>query len=51
VLRTEREREEALRHEQQVHEAYARFRQEQPPELTAQEREVVVRLAEDVPAL
>jgi DNA invertase Pin-like site-specific DNA recombinase/uncharacterized protein YndB with AHSA1/START domain/DNA-binding transcriptional MerR regulator len=47
----ERQWEEALRHEQQSQEAYTRFRQEQPPELTAQEREVVLRLAEDVPGL
>jgi len=47
----ERQWEEALRHEQQIQEAYARFRQAQPPALTAQEREVVARLAEDVPGL
>jgi DNA-binding transcriptional MerR regulator len=47
----ERQWEEALRHEQQLQEAYTRFRQEQPPELTAQEREVVRRLAADVPGL
>jgi hypothetical protein len=47
----ERQWEEALRHEQQIQEAYARFRQAQPPELTAQERAVVLRLAEDVPGL
>jgi len=45
----ERQWEEARRHEQQIQEAYARFRQAQPPALTAQEREVVARLAEDVP--
>jgi hypothetical protein len=52
VARTlERQWEEALRHEQQLHEAYARFRRERPLELTSPEREAIRRLAQDVPAL
>src|SRR5256886_6689446 len=43
--------EEALRHEQQLHEEYARFRRERPLELTAPEREALLGLAQDVPAL
>ena len=39
----ERQWEEALRHEQREHEAYARFRREQPAELTAQERDAIRR--------
>lgn len=47
----ERQWEEALRHEQQLQEEYARFRRERPLELTAPEREAILRLAQDVPAL
>jgi hypothetical protein len=47
----ERRWEEALGHEQQLHEEYARFRRERPPELTSREREAILRLAHDVPAL
>jgi DNA invertase Pin-like site-specific DNA recombinase len=47
----ERRWEEALGHEQHLHEEYARFRHERPPELTAREREAIRRLAHDVPAL
>ena len=47
----ERQWEEALRHEQQWQEEYARFRRERPRELTSPEREAIVRLAQDVPAV
>ena len=47
----ERRWEEALGHEQPLHEEYARFRRERPPELTAREQEAILRLAHDVPAL
>jgi DNA invertase Pin-like site-specific DNA recombinase len=47
----ERQWEEALRHEQHEHEAYARFRREQPAEFTAQEREAIRRLAQDIPGV
>jgi DNA invertase Pin-like site-specific DNA recombinase len=47
----ERQWEEALRHEQQLQEEYARFRRERPLELTAPEREALLRLAQDVPAV
>lgn len=47
----ERRWEEALGHEQHLQEEYARFRRERPPELTAREREAILRLAQDVPAL
>src|SRR5215831_14368801 len=47
----ERQWEEALRHEQQLQEEYARFRRERPRELTSPEREAIVRLAQDVPAV
>jgi DNA invertase Pin-like site-specific DNA recombinase len=47
----ERQWEEALRHEQHEHEAYARFRREQPAECTAQEREAIRRLAHDIPGV
>ena len=46
----ERQWEEAL-HEQQLQEEYARFRRERPLELTAPEREAILRLAQDVPAV
>ena len=47
----ERQWEEALRHEQLEHEAYARFRREQPAELTVSERDAIRRLAQDMPGL
>jgi hypothetical protein len=47
----ERQWEEALRHEQLLQEEYARFRRERPLELTAPEREAILRLAQDVPAV
>jgi DNA invertase Pin-like site-specific DNA recombinase len=47
----ERQWEQALRQEQQLQEAYRRFRQAQPPELTAQEREAIQRVAADVPSV
>jgi hypothetical protein len=47
----ERRWEEALGHEQHLHEEYARFRRERPLELTAREQEAILRLAHDVPAL
>ena len=47
----ERRWEEALGHEQRLHEEYARCRRERPPELTAREQEAILRLAHDVPAL
>jgi len=47
----ERQWEEALRHEQLEQEAYARFRREQPAELTASERDAIRRLAQDMPGL
>ena len=47
----ERQWEEALRHEQLEQEAYARFRLEQPRDLTPGEREAIRRLAHDVPSL
>jgi len=43
--------EEALGHEQHLQEEYARFRRECPPALTSYEREAILRLAHDVPAL
>jgi len=43
--------EEALRHELLLQEEYARFRRERPLELTSPEREAILRLARDVPAL
>lgn len=53
LVARERERrgEEALRQEQQVQEDQARFQREPPPALTPHEREMVRRLAQDVPAL
>ena len=47
----ERQWEETLRHEQQLQEEYARFRRERPLELTAPEREAILRWAQDVPAV
>jgi DNA invertase Pin-like site-specific DNA recombinase len=47
----ERRWEEALGQEQSLHEEYARFRRERPPELPSREREAILRLAQDVPAL
>jgi DNA invertase Pin-like site-specific DNA recombinase len=47
----ERQWEEALRHEQLEQEAYARFRREQPAELTSSERDAIRRLAHDMPGL
>lgn len=47
----ERQWEEALRQEQLEQEAYARFRREQPTELTNQERDAIRRLAQDMPSL
>ena len=47
----ERQWEEALRHEQQEQEAYARFRREQSAELTPSERDAIRRLAQDLPGL
>jgi hypothetical protein len=47
----ERQWEEALRHEQSEQEAYARFRREQPAELTSRERDAILRLAHDMPGL
>src|SRR6266852_1098330 len=47
----ERHWEEALGDEQHLQEEYARFRRERPPELTSREREAILRLAHDVPAL
>ena len=47
----ERQWEEALRHEQQEQEAYARFCREQPAELTSHERDAIRRLAHDMPGL
>jgi DNA invertase Pin-like site-specific DNA recombinase len=47
----ERQWEEALRHEQLEQEAYARFRREQPSELTPGERDAIRRLAHDLPSL
>ena len=47
----ERQWEEALRHEQHEQEAYARFRREQPAEFTAQEREAIRHLAQDIPGV
>ena len=43
--------EKALRHEQHEHEAYARFRQERPAELTPRQRDAIRRLSHDVPGL
>jgi hypothetical protein len=43
--------EQALRHEQQEHEAYARFRQERPAELTPRHRDAIRRFSHDVPGL
>ena len=43
--------EKALRHEQQEQEAYARFRQERPAELTPRHRDAIRRLSHDVPGL
>jgi Recombinase zinc beta ribbon domain len=47
----ERRWEEALGHEQHLQEESARFQRERPPELTAREREAILRVAQDVPAL
>jgi len=47
----ERRWDEALRHRQQLEEAYDRFRREQPPELTASQRKAILRLSQDVPPL
>ena len=47
----ERQWEEALRHEQHEQEAYARFRLEQPVELTPGERDAIRHLAQDLPGL
>jgi hypothetical protein len=47
----ERRWEAALGQQRQVEEAYDRFCQEQPAELTAAQREAILRLAEDVPHL
>ena len=47
----ERRWEEALGDAQHLQEEYARFRRERPPELTSREREAILRLARDVPAL
>jgi hypothetical protein len=47
----ERRWEAALGEQRRVEEAYDRFCQEQPAELTAAQREAIVRLAEDVPRL
>jgi DNA invertase Pin-like site-specific DNA recombinase len=47
----ERQWEEALRHEQHEQETYARFRREQPAACTAQEREAIRRLAQDIPGV
>ncbi len=47
----ERRWEAALGEQRQVEEAYDRFCQEQPAELTATQREAILRLAEDVPHL
>jgi hypothetical protein len=47
----ERRWEEALSHEQHLQEEYARCRRERPPELTSREREAILHLAHDVPAL
>ena len=43
--------ERALRHAQHEHEAYARFRQERPAELTPRQRDAIRRLAHDVSGL
>ena len=43
--------EKALRHEQHEQEAYARFRQERPAELTPRQRDAIRRLSHDVPGL
>jgi hypothetical protein len=43
--------EEALREQRELEEAYDRFLREQPPELTAAERESIRALASDIPAL
>jgi hypothetical protein len=40
--------EKALRHEQHEQEAYARFRQERPAELTPRQRDAIRRLSHDV---
>jgi len=45
----ERRWEEALHQEQQLEEAYARFRREQPAEPTAAERKAILQLSQDVP--
>ena len=47
----ERQWEEALSHEQQEQEAYARFCRDQPTELTSPERDAIRRLAQDLPGL
>ena len=47
----ERRWEEALGHEQHLQEEYARFRRACPPALTSREREAILRLAHDIPAL
>jgi DNA invertase Pin-like site-specific DNA recombinase len=43
--------EEALREQRELEEAYDRFLREQPPELTTAERESILSLASDIPAL
>src|SRR5215467_11065927 len=43
--------EKALRHEQHEQEAYARFRQERPAELTPRQCDAIRRLSHDVPGL
>ena len=47
----ERRWEEVLGYEQHLQEEYTRFRRERPAELTSREREAILRLAHDVPAL
>jgi len=47
----ERRWDEALREKQHLEEEYDRFRREQPPELTANERKAIRRLSRDVPPL
>lgn len=47
----ERRWEEALRADEKLHPEYARFRQECPQPLTPQERDQVLALSEDLPAL
>ncbi len=47
----ERQWEEALRHAQHEHEAYARFCRAQPTERTLRERDTIRRVAQDLPGL